>query len=56
MLIIYNGYQKGFLGKKTWSYSRSMQPTSVRMYNTTTPIENSRQMFQHIKRRYESNV
>lgn len=51
MLIIYNGYRKGFLRKEVWSYSRSMQPTSVHMYSNTIPIENSRQMFKEIKRK-----
>lgn len=54
MLIIYNGYRKGFLRKEVWSYSRSMQPTSTHMYSTTIPIENSRQMFKEIKRKQQT--
>ena len=54
MLIIYNGYRKGFLRGEVWSYSRSMQPTSVHMYGEKAPIENSRQMFKEIKRKQQT--
>lgn len=51
MLIIYDGYRKGFLRKEAWAYSSSTKQMSTYKYSNIMPIENSRQMLKYIKRK-----